>query len=88
MIRWNGRELPTTRGGLVGEFGRLYVFTGEIDRDVGRELSRALMKRNQARYDPRANIGSSDADAVIALAEKIIKLAKTRIAGNRKHIKA
>jgi len=40
-----GGNIPGSHGGIVSEFGRIYVMSGEISRDIGRKLSHALEMR-------------------------------------------
>ena len=79
LLMWNGHSIPGSHGGLIGEFGRLYVLTGKADREMGRALSLALEKRNKARYDPRAEITEEDALKAIKTAEKTIKYVKEKL---------
>ncbi len=77
----NEREpLSSSHGGIVGQFGRLFVLTGELDRRTGRDLNLSLDLRGQARYKPDASLGSTDAETVIALAEKLLQFARKRLA--------
>ncbi len=79
LMLWDGYDIPGSHGGVVGEFGRLYVITGRMDRSLGRLLSISLVKRNRARYDARAEIKEEDAKTVLRAAEEFIKIAKQRI---------
>ena len=79
LMLWDGYGISRSHGGLVGEFGRLYVFTGKVDRRVGRLLSLSLERRNRARYDARADLGEDEATMVIDTARKVIELVKQRI---------
>jgi len=49
------RRRKYTNGGIVSEFGRIYVMSGEIS-DVRRKLSHALEMRERARYEASADI--------------------------------
>ena len=40
-----GGNITGSHGGIVSEFGRIYVMSGEISRDIGRKLSHALEMR-------------------------------------------
>ena len=73
-------KLPRTHGGLVREFGKQFVLTGEVSRDWGAFLSEALSLRNKARYDYHAYIGEEHAEKVISLAEEFINLAGQKVA--------
>ncbi|MGC9104387.1 MAG: HEPN domain-containing protein [Candidatus Methanodesulfokora sp.] len=76
LMLWDGHDIPGSHGGIVGEFGRLYVLTGRIENRLGRLLSLSLERRNRARYGARADIGEEDAKAVVELAEELIEHVK------------
>lgn len=79
MLLWDGYDLPSSHGGIVGEFGRVYVLSGEVNRELGRRLSRALEKRNKARYEARAEVLKDDVEDVLKLAEQFMTFAKAKI---------
>jgi hypothetical protein len=54
------------------------VLTGEIDREVGKELKLALELRAKARYRPEAKLSRRDAKFVIDLAEKLSDIARKK----------
>ena len=68
-------EIPSSHGGVVGEFGKLYIKTERIEREIGRRLNKALDLRNKARYVYNAEISALQAEEVIKLAEKMIQIA-------------
>lgn len=76
LMLLDGHEIPGSHGGIVGEFGRLYVLTGKVERRIGKLLSLSLEKRNRARYDARADIGEGDARMVMEVARELIERAK------------
>ena len=59
----------------MGEFGKLYIKTEKIEREIGRRLNNALDLRNKARYVYNAEISALQAEEVIKLAEKMIQIA-------------
>lgn len=65
-------ELPRTHGGLVTRFGDLYVRTGKLPSDVGRDLHMALEVRARARYAEDTFISETDARTVLTLAERLL----------------
>lgn len=67
-------DLPGSHGGVVSRFGQLYVKTGLIEKEVGRNLNLALKLRNEARYRPDAIFTEQSAQFVLDLAEKLIAL--------------
>lgn len=82
LLLWDGYEPPRSHGGLVAEFARLYVLTGQVDSALGRGLSLALERRSRARYDVRAEFRREDVEGVLSVAEGLIELAKRRVAGS------
>lgn len=61
-------EIPSTHGGIIGEFSKLYVKTEKVSRQLGRRLSRALELRNKARYEFNADISREKVKELIDLA--------------------
>lgn len=51
------------------------MLSGKFEPEVGRELNKALRLRALARYRPKAELSSEDAEFVIFLAEKILDFA-------------
>lgn len=68
-------EIPSSHGGVVGEFGKLYVKTGRIEREIGRGLNKALDLRNKARYVYNTEISTIEAEEIIKLSSKMIQIA-------------
>lgn len=64
-------ELPTSHGGIIGEFGRLYVKPGKVPTQIGRQLNKGLEIRNKARYDLNADISKEKAEGLIELTKRI-----------------
>jgi len=71
---------PTSYGGVVQTFGRLYVQEGRVPRELARRLGMGLELRNKARYDGHARIRGDDAQEVIQLADDLIALADAELA--------
>ncbi len=72
-------KLPSRHGGIVSKFGDLFARTGLVPKEFGRRLNRALDKRNDARYEPHAEITKDDAQEVIALAKDLIAILEKNI---------
>ena len=53
-------------------FGSLYVQSGEVDREIGRQLNTALRLRNLARYRYDAIVSRQDVEAVLRLAKQLL----------------
>lgn len=71
--------LASSHGGIVGQFGRLFVVPGMVDRKMGRDLNLSLDLRAKARYQPGAELSRLDAETVINLAEHLLKFARERL---------
>jgi uncharacterized protein (UPF0332 family)/predicted nucleotidyltransferase len=80
LLLWSGKEIPSSHGGLVAEFGRTFVLKGRVKKEMGKDLSKSLEKRNRARYDPTTEIIEEDAKFVLSTAEKLVKFANEEIA--------
>ena len=64
-------DLPGSYGGIVNKFGDIYVRSGELPKELGRQIRLALEKRNNARYEPHAQITKEEAEDMVALGEKL-----------------
>lgn len=80
LILLAGASRPTSHGGAVQTFGRLYVQTGRASRELARRLGIGLELHNKARYDGHARIRYDDAQDVIRLAGDLIALAEEELA--------
>lgn len=67
-------DIPGSHGGIVQKFGELFVKTGEVPKEFGRNIGLALEKRNNARYEPHAQITKEDAEGIIDLGERLQKI--------------
>jgi uncharacterized protein (UPF0332 family) len=72
-------SLASSHGGIVGQFGELFVKSGKVDREIGRGVHKALTLRAQARYVPAAELSRADGEFVISLAKKILGLTKKEL---------
>ncbi len=72
-------DLPGSHGGVVNVFGQLYIKTGEISKNTGRELNLCLKLRNDARYKSNAILARENAEEVLNLAKNLLKLAREKI---------
>lgn len=66
-------ELPRTHSGTINRFGDLYVKTGKVSKELGKDIRRSLEIRNRARYDWNAYITEKEASKVISIAKELIK---------------
>jgi len=71
--------LASSHGGIVRQFGQLFVLTKEIPEYLGRNLNLGLDLRAKARYKPRAQLESKDAEFIINLAQKLLEVAKKEL---------
>jgi len=76
LIISSGEKLASSHGGIVGQFGRLFVKTGKFEPEVGRNLNLSLALRARARYQPDATLEVSDAELVISLAKTLLSFAQ------------
>lgn len=67
-------DLPGSHGGVVSVFGKLYIKTNEVDKEIGRRLNIALKLRNEARYKPDAILTKEDALEVLNLAKELVEI--------------
>ncbi len=72
-------ELPTSHGGLVGEFGKLYVKPGKAPKTLGRRLNQSLELRNKARYELHADIDPAKTQSVLELAKEMVQLLANKL---------
>jgi len=66
------KDLPGSHGGLIQRFGEVWVKTGLLPGEMGRELHKGFERGNQARYERHATFGEDDAQAMLALADQFI----------------
>ena len=71
--------LASSHGGIVGQFGKLFVLTKKAPEDLGRNLNLGLDLRAKARYKPRAQLKPQDATFIINLAQELLLLAKKEL---------
>ncbi len=65
-------DLPGSHGGIVQVFSSLYVQSGEVERELGRQMNTALRLRNLARYRYDATVSRQDVEAVLTLARQFL----------------
>ncbi len=66
-------DLPGSHGGIVQVFSSLYVQTGEVDRELGRQMNTALRLRNAARYRYDITVARQEAEEILALARRLLE---------------
>jgi len=71
--------LAGSHGGVVGQFGRLFILSGEFPEHLGKNLHLALELRAKARYKPKAALKIEDAQLVINLGEELLSLTKKQL---------
>lgn len=71
--------LASSHGGVVGQFGKLFVLPKKVPEHLGRNLNLVLDLRAKARYKPRAQIDRKDAEFVINLAQELLIIARREL---------
>lgn len=71
--------LASSHGGIVGQFGKLFVLTKRVPAHLGRNLNLGLDLRAKARYKPRARLETRDAEFIINLVEELLNVAKKEL---------
>lgn len=79
LIILRGETLAKTHGGLLAQFGRLYVHEGEASQETLSRLYYALTLRNRARYDPRITLTEREAVEVIRIAKELLEMMRSTI---------
>jgi uncharacterized protein (UPF0332 family) len=74
-----GKSLGSSRGEIIQQFGEIFVNTGEINKELGKNVLKALMLRAEARYVPTAKSEVKDGEFVISIAEEILELARKNL---------
>ena len=77
------KDLPSSHGGIVQKFGEVWIKSGLLPREMGRRLNKASELRNQARYEPHANIGEDEAKETLALADQFIAALSQKLGDNQ-----
>lgn len=72
-------SLVSSHGGIVGQFGKLFVLTKRVPEPLGRNLNLALDLRAKARYKPRVQLQVKDAEFIINLPEELLKIAQKEL---------
>jgi len=71
--------LASSHGGIVGQFGKLFVLTKKVPENLGRNLNLGLDLRAKARYKPRARLEPRDAEFIINVAQELLLFAKKEL---------
>ena len=80
LIMSTGSSLSSSHGGIVTQFGKLFILTGELPQQLGRNLNLSLELRAKARYKPRTDLSRTDGEVVVNLAGELLKVARRRLA--------
>jgi len=84
LIISTGSSLSSSHGGIVTQFGKLFVLTGDLPPELGRNLNLSLELRAKARYKPRTNLSQTDAEVAVNLAEELLTIGRRRLAGEER----
>lgn len=71
--------LASSHGGIVSQFSKLFVLTQKVSQHLGRDLNLGLDLRASARYKPRAQLQTRDAEFIISLAQELLQIAKKEL---------
>jgi uncharacterized protein (UPF0332 family) len=71
--------LASSHGGIVGQFGKLFVLTKKVQEHLGRNLNLGLDLRAKARYQPRAQLQAQNAELIINLAQELFLVARKEL---------
>lgn len=66
-------------GGVIQQFGQLFVKTGKVSGELGKEVHKALILRAQARYVPTAALNKEDGEVVVSLAQKLLDICRKEL---------
>ena len=72
-------SLASSHGGIVGQFGKLFILTNKVPEYLGRNLNLGLDLRAKARYKPGAQLQPKDAEFIIDLAQELLKIAQKEL---------
>jgi uncharacterized protein (UPF0332 family)/predicted nucleotidyltransferase len=72
-------SLASSHGGIVAQFGKLFVLTKKVPEHLGRNLNLGLDLRAKARYKPRVQLQVKDAKFIIDLAEELLRTVKKEL---------
>jgi len=75
---------PRTHTGTITEFGRRFVLSGILPRELGRSLAELKAARETYEYDPTTSLGREEAEILIDEAERFVNKIMTYLE-ERKH---
>lgn len=76
LIMSTKTPLASSHGGIIGQFGKIFILPGQIEKELGKNLHIALELRAKARYKPESQIHEKDAQFVLSIAERLHEIAK------------
>ena len=79
MIIKTKNSLASSHGGIIGQFGELFVLTKKVPEHLGRNLNIGLDLRAKARYRPKTLLQLEDAEFIIDLTQELLKIAKKEL---------
>ena len=71
--------LGSSHGGIIDQFGKLFVLAEKVPDDLGRNLNLGLELRAKARYKPRVQLQTRDAEFIINLAQQLFSVAQKEL---------
>ena len=79
LIIGTKNSLASSHGGIVGQFGKLFVLTKKVPEHLGRNLNLGLDLRAKARYKPRVQLQAKDVEFIINLAQELFLVAQKEL---------
>ena len=76
---------PTTHEGVVAEFGRRLVLSGDFPKELGKSLADAKAARETYEYSARAMVDRLEAEAILSDAKVFVDKVKGYLARKSEH---
>ncbi len=78
-ILYKEKDIPKRHGSIAQFFSLIYLKEEGGLRELGKKIGRALMLRNKARYDPKAEIGENEARKVLETFKELLDFLEEEI---------
>jgi uncharacterized protein (UPF0332 family) len=63
---------PKTHEGVVSEFGKRFVLTGAVQKELGRDLADAKAARETYEYSVTSTVGKAEAETILSNAKRFV----------------
>jgi uncharacterized protein (UPF0332 family) len=67
---------PKTHEGVVSEFGKRFVLTGVVQKELGRDLADAKAARETYEYSVTSKVGKAEAGTILSNAQRFVEAVK------------